>query len=82
MPRRRSSSLRARAERAARGGHGAAHLVKVTKSLIYRADLPTAHAVRDRMLQGAEPASTLLFLAGLASRDWLGEIEAIAGAEF
>jgi len=59
-------------------GMGPRDLVKVTTFLIDRADLPTARAVRDRMLQGAEPASTLLFVAGLASPDWQVEIEAIA----
>ena len=51
-------------------GMGPRDLVKV----------PTARTVRDRMLEGAEPASTLLFVAGLASPDWLVEIEAIAAA--
>jgi enamine deaminase RidA (YjgF/YER057c/UK114 family) len=32
------------------------------------------------MLQGAGPASTLLFVAGLASPEWLVEIEATAAA--
>lgn len=59
-------------------GMGPRDLVKVTTFLISRADLPTARAVRDRMLQGAAPASTLLFVAGLASPEWLVEIEAIA----
>ena len=62
----------------AAAGMGPRDLVKVTTFLIDRADLPTARAVRDRMLQGAEPASTLLFVAGLASPDWQVEIEAIA----
>jgi enamine deaminase RidA (YjgF/YER057c/UK114 family) len=62
-------------------GMGPRDLVKVTTFLINRADLPVARAVRDRMLQGAEPASTLLFVAGLASPDWLVEIEATAVAE-
>jgi enamine deaminase RidA (YjgF/YER057c/UK114 family) len=44
------------------------------------AHLPTARTVRERMLQGAAPASTLLFVAGLASPEWLVEIEAIAAA--
>jgi len=59
-------------------GMGPRDLVKVTTFLIDRADLPTARTVRDRMLQGAAPASTLLFVAGLASPEWLVEIEAIA----
>jgi 2-iminobutanoate/2-iminopropanoate deaminase len=62
-------------------GMGPRDLVKVTTFLINRADLATARAVRDRMLQGAEPASTLLFVVGLASPDWLVEIEAIAAAD-
>jgi 2-iminobutanoate/2-iminopropanoate deaminase len=64
----------------ATAGMGARDLVKVTTFLIDRADLATARAIRDRMLQGAEPASTLIFVAGLASPDWLVEIEAIAAA--
>jgi 2-iminobutanoate/2-iminopropanoate deaminase len=59
-------------------GMGPRDLVKVTTFLIDRADLPKARAIRDRMLQSAEPASTLLFVAGLASPDWQVEIEAIA----
>jgi len=59
-------------------GMGPRDLVKVTTFLIERAHLPIARAVRDRMLGDAEPASTLLFVSGLASPDWLVEIEAIA----
>jgi 2-iminobutanoate/2-iminopropanoate deaminase len=59
-------------------GMGPRDLVKVTTFLINRDDLPTARTVRDRMLQGAAPASTLLFVAGLASPEWLVEVEAIA----
>jgi 2-iminobutanoate/2-iminopropanoate deaminase len=61
-------------------GMGPRDLVKVTTFLIDRADLPTARAVRARMLGGAEPASTLLFVSGLASPDWRVEIEAVAAA--
>lgn len=61
-------------------GMGPRDLVKVTTFLINRADLPTARTVRDRMLQGVAPASTLLFVAGLASPEWLVEIEAVAAA--
>ena len=61
-------------------GMGPRDLVKVTTFLINRADLPTARTVREHMLHGAEPASTLLFVAGLASPEWLVEIEAIAAA--
>ena len=34
--------------------------------------------VRDGLLDGAQPASTLLIVSGLASSEWLVEIEAIA----
>ena len=61
-------------------GMGPRDLVKVTTFLISRADLPTARTVRDRMLQGATPASTLIFVPGLASPDWLVEIEGVAAA--
>ena len=56
------------------------NLVKVTTFLLHRDDLAAARAVRDRMLQGATPASTLLFVAGLASPEWVVEIEAVAAA--
>ncbi|MGH6897169.1 MAG: RidA family protein [Geminicoccaceae bacterium] len=59
---------------------GPRDLVKVTTFLVERADLPAARAIRERMLQGAEPASTLLFVAGLASPEWQVEIEVIAAA--
>lgn len=59
-------------------GMGPGDLVKVTTFLIDRDHLPIARSVRDRMLGGAEPASTLLFVSGLAGPDWLVEIEAIA----
>jgi 2-iminobutanoate/2-iminopropanoate deaminase len=65
----------------AAAGMGAHNLVKVTTFLIDRADLAPARAIRERMLQGAEPASTLIFVAGLASPDWLVEIEAVAAAD-
>jgi 2-iminobutanoate/2-iminopropanoate deaminase len=65
----------------AAAGMGARDLVKVTTYLVNRADLATARTTRDRMLQGAEPASTLIFISGLASPEWLVEIEAIAAAD-
>jgi 2-iminobutanoate/2-iminopropanoate deaminase len=65
----------------AAAGMGPHDLVKVTTFLIDRADLPMARAMRDRMLEGAAPASTLIFVAGLASPDWLVEVEAIAAGQ-
>jgi 2-iminobutanoate/2-iminopropanoate deaminase len=61
-------------------GMGPHDLVKVTIFLTDRAHLQILRDTRDTMLQGAAPASTLLFVAGLASPDWLVEIEGIAAA--
>jgi enamine deaminase RidA (YjgF/YER057c/UK114 family) len=36
--------------------------------------------VRDRMLDGAEPASTLLVVSGLADPNWHVEIQVVAAA--
>ena len=57
-------------------------LVKVTAFLtVDAADVGLSRRVRDRMLESAAPASTLIFVAGLASPKWLVEIEATAAAE-
>ena len=61
-------------------GMGPRDLVKVTTFLTDRANLQISREVRERMLQGAEPASTLLIVSGLARAEWLVEIEAIAAA--
>jgi enamine deaminase RidA (YjgF/YER057c/UK114 family) len=64
----------------AAAGMNAHNLVKVTAFLTRREDLAAYREVRDRMLRDAEPASTLLFVSGLASPDWLVEIEALAAS--
>lgn len=61
-------------------GMGPHDLVKVTVFLTRREDIGLYREVRDRMLAGATPASTLLVISGLADPDWLVEIEAIAAA--
>ena len=43
-------------------------------------DIGLYREVRDRMLAGATPASTLLVVAALADPGWLVEIEAVAAA--
>lgn len=53
-------------------------LVKVTTYARHQVDVAEIRAVRDRHLSGAAPASTLIVVAGLASPDWLVEIEAVA----
>ncbi len=61
-------------------GMGPHDLVKVTAFLTRAEDTPLYREVRDRMLAGAEPASTLLIITALAHPDWLVEIEATAAA--
>ena len=57
-------------------------LIKTTTFLTpHAADVGLSRRVRERMLEGAEPASTLIFVPGLARPDFLIEIEAIAAAE-
>jgi 2-iminobutanoate/2-iminopropanoate deaminase len=59
-------------------GMGMDDLVKVTTFICNPADIPAARAARDKFIGGAQPASTLIVVAGLASKDWLIEIEAVA----
>jgi enamine deaminase RidA (YjgF/YER057c/UK114 family) len=54
------------------------NLVKVTAFLTRREDLAEFREVRDRMMRDAQPASTLVFVSGLANPDWLVEVEAVA----
>lgn len=53
-------------------------LVKVNVILTRAGDVAASRGIRDRMLQGAQPASTLIVVAGLAAPDWLIEVEGIA----
>ena len=64
----------------AAAGMSAGDLVKVTAFLTRPEDTPLYRQVRERMLEGAEPASTLLIVQALASPEWLVEIEAVAAA--
>jgi len=59
-------------------GMGADNLVKVTAFLTRREDLGAYRVARDRVLGEAKPASTLLYVSGLADPAWLVEIEAVA----
>ena len=61
-------------------GMGARDIVKVTAYLTRQQDTALYREVRDRMLEGAETASTLVIVSGLAHPDWLVEIEAVAAA--
>ena len=57
---------------------GVGDLVKVNVFLTRAADVPASRIVRDRMLAGAEPASTLLVVSALANPEWLIEVDGIA----
>jgi enamine deaminase RidA (YjgF/YER057c/UK114 family) len=59
-------------------GMGMNDLVKITTFICNAADIPAARAARDKYIAGAQPASTLIVVAGLANKDWLIEIEAVA----
>lgn len=59
-------------------GMGKDDLVKLTVFMVREEDLPAFREVRDRFLEGARPATTLIFVKALARPEWLIEIEAIA----
>jgi enamine deaminase RidA (YjgF/YER057c/UK114 family) len=61
----------------AAAGLGIEHLVKVNTFLTERSQLQANRAVRRRMLQNHEPASTVM-VAETVDGKWLLEIEAIA----
>jgi 2-iminobutanoate/2-iminopropanoate deaminase len=59
-------------------GMGPSNLVKVTAYITRQVDVGQYRSVRDSMLGGAKPASTLVVVAALADPRWLVEIEAVA----
>jgi enamine deaminase RidA (YjgF/YER057c/UK114 family) len=59
-------------------GMTAADLVKVTAYATRSGDVGQYRSVRDSMLGGAKPASTLVVVSALADPRWLVEIEAVA----
>ncbi len=61
-------------------GMGPHDLIKITIFVTTPDQTAISRQVRDRMLQGAAPASTLLVVAGLATPDLKVEIEAWAAA--
>ncbi len=60
------------------GGMGTGDLVKVGYFLTRAEDVAASREIRDRVLQGAEPAATLLVVAALGHPDLLFEVEAVA----
>jgi len=59
-------------------GMGPADIVHAQGFITGPSGVPLFRTVRDRMLGGARPASTLLIVAGLADPKWLVEISVIA----
>jgi enamine deaminase RidA (YjgF/YER057c/UK114 family) len=59
-------------------GLGAHDIVEVTAYVTDPGGVPLYRQVRDRMLDGAEPASTLIVAAGLADPRWAVEIQLVA----
>jgi 2-iminobutanoate/2-iminopropanoate deaminase len=59
-------------------GMSVGDLVKITTFIRNPADIATLRTVRDKFIGDARPASTLIVVAGLASPQWLVEIEAVA----
>lgn len=62
----------------AEAGMGPQDVVRVNAYVTRSEDLPVFRSVRDRMLEGAKPAATLLVVSALARPDWLVEIECVA----
>ncbi len=53
-------------------------ITRLNTYVVNREDIAKVRGVRESVLGDARPASTLVLVAGLASEDWLIEIEAIA----
>ena len=54
------------------------NIVQLNLLLVDRKDFPEAMRIRDAMLGDHRPASTLMYVAGLARPEWLIEIDYIA----
>jgi len=59
-------------------GLGAENIVEITAYITRQSGVPLFRHRRDKMLNGAKPASTLVIVSGLADPAWLAEISAIA----
>lgn len=56
-------------------------LVKVNIILTRASDIPASRIARDKVLAGAQPASTLIVVSSLANPEWLIEVEGIAAKD-
>ncbi len=57
---------------------GIRDIVHLNMLLVHREDAPAARTVREEMLGDHRPASTLLYVVGLANPKWLIEVDFIA----
>lgn len=55
-----------------------ADIVQLNMFLVDRQDYAAAAAIRETVLDGHRPASTLLYVVGLARPEWLIEVDFIA----
>lgn len=62
----------------AAAGMEIADIVQLNMLLVDRQDHAAAAAIREDVLDGHRPASTLMYVAGLARPEWLIEIDFIA----
>jgi enamine deaminase RidA (YjgF/YER057c/UK114 family) len=62
----------------AEAGLAISNIVHLNMLLVDRADQPAAMVIRDEFLGEHRPASTLMYVAGLARPEWLIEIDYIA----
>jgi 2-iminobutanoate/2-iminopropanoate deaminase len=65
----------------AEAGMGISDIVQLNMLLVDRTDRDGAMAVRDEVLGEHRPASTLMYISGLARPEWLIEIDYIAAKE-
>jgi enamine deaminase RidA (YjgF/YER057c/UK114 family) len=61
-------------------GMAISDIVQLNMLLVHREDLATAREVREEFLGPHRPASTLVFVAGLAHPDWRIEVDFVAAA--
>ena len=57
---------------------GISDIVHLNMLLVRREDAPTARTVREGALGDHRPASTLMYVVGLANPDWLIEVDFVA----
>ena len=62
-------------------GLGPSDIVEVTAYLTTTTGVPIYREERDKALDGAKPASTLLIISGLANPAWLVEVSVVAAGK-